>query len=287
MGTEKDMNMPAATELRRRAEERLSANPAELHRPSTDIGLLHELQVHQIELEMQNTELRQARDELECANTELEAFNYSVSHDLRTPLTAINGLCQLIPTLCGNTLDEQSKGYIRKMYDATLRMSRLIDTLLNFSRVAHVEIHRETIDLSAMAKAVAAELDLVEPERRVTFRTAEGVMAIGDAGLLQVVLANLMGNAWKYTVNQEASIIEFGMAEYDGKDVWFVRDNGPGFDLAHAENLFVPFQRIPGIDVEGHGIGLSTVERIVVRHGGRVWAESEPGKGAAFLFTLN
>ena len=236
--------------------------------------------------EILHTDLAARSAELESANIELEAFNYCVSHDLRTPLTVVNGFCQLIPTLCGNTLDKQSKECIRKIYEATLRMNRLIDTLLDFSRVAHVEIRRETIDLTAMAKAVAAELGLVEPNRRVTFRISEGMMAVGDESLLRVVLDNLIGNAWKYTGDREETVIEFGMKEIEGRPAWFVRDNGPGFNMAHAENLFTPFRRIPGIDVVGHGIGLSTVERIVKRHGGRVWAESELGKGAAFLFTL-
>ena len=165
-------------------------------------------------------------------------------------------------------------------------MNRLIDTLLRFSCVTRVEIRRVTIDLSTMSKDVATELELAEPERRVTFRIAEGIKADGDAGLLRVVLDNLIGNAWKYTGMREGAVIEFGVTEVDGKPACFVRDNGPGFDMAFADKLFIPFQRLPGTEVEGHGIGLATVERIVRRHGGRVWAEGEPGKGATFYFTL-
>jgi len=133
---------------------------------------------------------------------------------------------------------------------------------------------------------VAAELALAEPERRVTFRIGEGITGNGDAGLWRIVLDNLIGNAWKYTGKREEKLIEFGMTEVDGKPACFVRDNGPGFDMVLADKLFMPFQRISGTEVEGHGIGLATVERIVRRHGGKVWAESEPGKGATFFFTL-
>jgi PAS domain S-box-containing protein len=231
-------------------------------------------------------ELQDAHDKLEGANIELEAFNYSVTHDLRRPLTNINGYCQVVKQLCGDKLDEQSMEYIQKIYEGTQRMGRLIDTLIRFSRVTRVEMRRETIDLSAMAMAVAVELELTEPERRVTFRIAEGITGNGEAGLCHIVLDNLIGNAWKYTGNQEEAVIEFGVTEVDGKPACFVRDNGPGFDMAYANKLFMPFQQLPGTNVEGHGIGLATVERIVRRHGGRVWAKSDPGKGATFLFTL-
>jgi PAS domain S-box-containing protein len=224
--------------------------------------------------------------QLEEANIELEAFNFSVSHDLRTPLTAINGYCQVIQQLCGAGLDDNCKEYLREMFEGTLRMSRLIDTLLNFSRVTRVEMRRDKVDLSKMAEDVALRLKMTEPERRVTFRIATGIMADGDQGLLRVVLNNLLGNAWKYTGKREETVIEFGVTAVDGKPACFIRDNGPGFEMEHAGKLFMPFQRLPGTDVDGHGIGLATVERIVKRHGGKVWAEGEPGKGATFFFTL-
>jgi PAS domain S-box-containing protein len=224
--------------------------------------------------------------QLEEANIELEAFNYSVSHDLRTPLAAINGYSQVIQELCGAVLDEQCKEYVREMYEGTLRMGRLIDTLLDFSRVTRVEIRRDKVDLSKMAEEVALELKLAEPERRVTFRIAAGITADGDKNLLRVVLDNLIGNAWKYTGKREETVIEFGVTAVDGRPACFIRDNGPGFEMADAGKLFMPFQRLPGNDVEGHGIGLATVERVVKRHGGRVWAKGERGKGATFFFTL-
>jgi signal transduction histidine kinase len=165
-------------------------------------------------------------------------------------------------------------------------MDRLIDTLLDFSRVTRVEMHRKSVDLSAMANAVATELKLAEPENQSTFRIATGIAAEGDPDLLRVVLDNLIGNAWKYAGSREGAVIEFGVTEVDGKPACFVRDNGPGFDMARADKLFLPFQRLAGTDVAGHGIGLATVEKIVRRHGGRVWAESKPGEGATFFFTF-
>ncbi len=239
------------------------------------------------EVEKLNTDLAARAAELESANRELETFSYSASHDLRKPLTVINGYCQIIHELCGASLDEQCLGYLQEINDATLRMNELIDALLRFSAVTRSELHRETVDLSSLAKTVAAELALTEPGRRATFRIADGLTADGDTHLLRVVLENLVGNAWKYTAVREEAVIEFGVTDIDGKPTWFVRDNGTGFAMVDAEKLFLPFQRLADADeVGGHGIGLATVQRIVQRHGGRVWAEGEPGKGATFWFTL-
>jgi PAS domain S-box-containing protein len=239
------------------------------------------------EIEHLNTDLAARALELESANKELEAFSYSVSHDLRRPLTTINGYCQVVLETCGNNLGEQCREYVREIYDGTLRMNELIDALLTFSRLAHSELHRETVDLSGMAQDVAAELKLAEAGRRVTFRIAGGIAVNGDVNLLRVVLENLLGNAWKYTGAQEEAVIEFGVTDIDGTPACFVRDNGTGFDMADANKLFTPFQRLPGAnEFKGHGIGLATVERIIRRHCGRVWAEGAPGKGATFYFTV-
>ena len=182
---------------------------------------------------------------------------------------------------------QQCTSYLEEAYSGTLRMNQLIEALLNFSRLGHVELCRETVDVTAMAHEIAVDLMLAETERRVTFRIADGVIAEGDANLLRVVLDNLLGNAWKYTGTQDEVIIEFGTTEVDGRAVYYVRDNGAGFDMAHADKLFVSFQRLPGAkESSGFGIGLATVERIIRRHGGRVWAEGAPGKGATFYFTL-
>jgi PAS domain S-box-containing protein len=260
-----------------------AASGQECHAAVIDISERRRLEE---KLGLMHTDLAARSAELEAANIELEAFNYTVSHDLRTPLTNINSYCQVVREMCGDRLNELCKGYIQEMYEGTLRMNRLIGTLLNFSRVTRVEIRREKIDLSRMAHEVAEGLKVPAPERRVTFRIAEGKTADGDEGLLRVVLENLMGNAWKHTGRQDETVIEFGVTEDKGKLAYYVRDNGPGFDIAQADKLFIPFQRLPGTEVEGHGIGLATVERIIRRHGGRVWAESEPGEGATFYFTL-
>jgi len=239
------------------------------------------------EIKRLNTDLTARAVDLEYANRELEAFNYTVAHDLRNPLNVISSYCQVFKELCGDKLDEQCMHYIQETYDGTLRMNRLIEALLDFSRLAHAETHWETVDLSAMAHDVAAELKQAESERCVTFLIADGISADGDAALLRVVLANLLDNAWKYTATREDAVIEFGAKEIDGKPVYFVRDNGAGFDNAAAEKIFAPFQRLPGAEeCRGFGIGLATVERIIRRHGGRVCAEGEPGKGATFYFTV-
>jgi signal transduction histidine kinase len=239
------------------------------------------------ELIVANNNVAAHAAELEAANRELETFNYSVAHDLRNPLNVISSYCQAIMELCGEKLDVLCRRYIKETYDATLRMNRLIEALLNFSRLSHIEPHRETVDVSALAHEVAAELKLAEPGRRVTFLIADGVNADGDADLLRVMLANLFGNACKFTASREEGIIEFGMTEFDGKPACFVRDNGDGFDMADAGKLFIPFQLLSGgEECRGFGIGLATVERIIKRHGGNVWAEGAPGKGACFYFTL-
>jgi PAS domain S-box-containing protein len=248
-----------------------------------DISVRRQLEEN---LEILHTQLADRAAELAAANIELEAFNYTVSHDLRRPLTIIGGYCQLLRKLSHDQLDEQSKGYLREISEGVSRMNRLIAALLDFSRVTRVEMHREQIDLSEMAKKVAAELEQATPENRCSFRISEGITANGDAGLWRIVLDNLIGNAWKYTLNREETIIEFGMTEREGKPVCYIRDNGPGFDMADAEKLFIPFQRLNETAIEGDGIGLATVQRIILRHGGRVWAESGPGMGATFLFTL-
>jgi light-regulated signal transduction histidine kinase (bacteriophytochrome) len=232
------------------------------------------------------TDLDTHAAELAAANIELEAFNYTVSHDLRRPLTVINGYCQVLRDLCRNQLDAECLSYIHEMYEGSLQMNRLIDTLLKFSCVTRVAMSHEKVNLSKIAEDVATGLKADEPERLVTVQVAPGVVAAGDAGLLWALLDNLIGNAWKFSGSQEGAVIEFGVAEREGKPVYFVRDNGPGFDITLADKLFIPFQRLPGTDVEGHGIGLATVERIVKRHGGQVWAESEQGRGATFFFTL-
>lgn len=246
-----------------------------------------EIEVLHTNLSSHAFELEEANRDLAAANQELEAFSYTVSHDLRTPLTCINGYSQLMATMYADKLDEQGKEIVAGISSAAERMEQLISSLLNFFRLTRSEINRTSVDLSELAHDVASQLRINEPGRRVTFTIVDGLKADGDSRLLRVVLENLIGNAWKYTGKREDAKIEFGALELEGKPVYFVRDNGAGFDMAEADRLFAPFQRLHDKEeFEGSGIGLATVRRIIERHGGRVWAEGEPGKGATFYFTL-
>lgn len=239
------------------------------------------------EIEILNTHLAARAAELETANRELEAFSYTVSHDLRAPLTNINGYCQIMLHSCAEKLDEECRGFMQRVYDEARRMDHLIDTLLNFSRLTRCELHRKKVCISETAQAIAAELRQKVQGRQVTFTIADKMEANGDARLLRVVLENLLYNAWKYTGKQESANIEVGVTEFEGNLTYFVRDNGIGFDMRYAGRLFSPFQRLHSKEeFEGHGIGLATVQRIIQRHGGRIWAEGEVGRGATFYFTL-
>lgn len=225
--------------------------------------------------------------QLETANRELEAFAYSVSHDLRAPLRAMSGFSHLLLEYYGENLDDQGRHYLERMDQVSKRMGKLIDDLLSLSRLTRVEMRRERVDLSAMAQGIAAELEEREPGRDVEFVISERLIAQGDPQLLRVVLENLLGNAWKFTAKHPRARIEFGRLSHRGKPVYFVRDDGVGFDMSYVEKIFQAFQRLyPSNEFEGSGVGLATVERIITRHGGEVWAEGEVGKGATFYFTL-
>lgn len=224
---------------------------------------------------------------LEAANRELEAFSYSVSHDLRAPLRAIDGFSEALRQDCADKLDARGKEYLQRVRAAAQRMGQLIDDLLNLSRLARAEITRQDVDLSALAEAIAEELRRTSPDRDVELVIAPGLVAKGDKALLRVVLQNLLGNAWKFTSKHERARVEFGVAQVSGERTYFVRDDGAGFDTAYADKLCAPFQRLhAAADFPGTGIGLAIVQRIVQRHGGRVWAEGAVGKGATFYFTV-
>jgi signal transduction histidine kinase len=239
------------------------------------------------ELLRARNELSRLNEQLATANRELEAFNSTVSHDLRTPLSAINGFSQVILELYGATLDPQCREFVADILQSTLRMDRLIGSLLRFSSLGRRELERTPVHLSAMVKGVATDLRRREPHRTVQFTIAEGVTAEGDPVLLQAVLENLIGNAWKYSGKKEAAEIEFGVTETAGERIFFVRDNGAGFAMDDAHRLFGAFERLHNKDeFEGTGIGLATVQRIIQRHGGRIWAEGALGEGATFYFTL-
>ena len=253
------------------------------------------------ELEEANSQLRRAEDEisrlnhrlerrvgeLSEVNRELDAFGYTVSHDLRAPLIRMDGFSQALEEQDGAQLDEQGKLYLHRVRSSSQRMCQLVDDLLNFSRVGRLEIHPEVVDLSEMASGIAAELAARDPDRRAEFVIPPQIRATGDAALLRIVCVNLFENAWKFTRRKETARIEFGAATDAGTNAYFLKDNGAGFDPAYLQKLFHPFERLhPSAEFEGTGIGLATVERIVKRHGGRVWAEGAPEHGATFYFTL-
>jgi signal transduction histidine kinase len=224
---------------------------------------------------------------LEAANQELEAFSYSVSHDLRAPLRAIDGFGHALVTEYGEQLAGEGKRYLERIRAGTQRMGALIDDLLNLARITRQQMRRTAVDLTAIAGQVAAELRRREPERTTPVHVAPEVAGHGDARLLTIMLENLIGNAWKFTTKHEAAEIWFGAQQRDGRTVYYVRDTGAGFDMKHADKLFVPFHRLHGAhDYEGTGIGLATVQRIITRHGGQIWAEAEIDRGATFWFTL-
>ncbi len=225
--------------------------------------------------------------QLEAANKELEAFSYSVSHDLRAPLRGIDGFSQILLTRYLDQLDERGQDYLRRVRRASQRMGELIDDLLQLSRISRAELRLTDVDLSALAGEIAEELGRREPARAVEWRIQPGLRARGDAGLLRIVLDNLLGNAWKFTGKLDHAVIEFSLDQDDGEPVFHVRDNGAGFNMAYVHKLFGAFQRLHATDeFEGTGIGLATVQRIIRRHGGYVWAESAAGKGASFHFTI-
>jgi signal transduction histidine kinase len=226
-------------------------------------------------------------EEVKRANAELEAFSYSVAHDLRAPLRAIDGFSQALQDGYADKVDEQGRHYLVRLCENSRRMGQLINDLLGLSRVTRGELRRAKFDLAAQAREIAARLQRSSPERSVAFVIPPSLPVNGDPNLMLAALDNLLGNAWKYTVRKERARIELGRERRDGYDVYFVRDDGAGFDMAFANKLFKPFSRLHSPDeFEGTGIGLATVQRIISRHGGRIWGEGRVGEGATFYFTL-
>jgi light-regulated signal transduction histidine kinase (bacteriophytochrome) len=234
-----------------------------------------------------NARLLRSQAATEVANRELEAFSYSVAHDLRAPLRGIDGFSQALLEDYADKIDEEGRRHLNFLRESAQQMGRLIDDLLGLSRVGRAELNRSPVDLSALAQNVVAQLGKAEPDRQVEIAIADGIGAEGDAPLLRIALANLLGNAWKFTGKRAVARIEVGTMSLDGEAVYFVRDNGAGFDQAYEAKLFGVFQRLHSThEFEGTGIGLATVKRIVNRHGGRIWAASEVDRGATFYFTL-
>ncbi|MBI3609410.1 MAG: hypothetical protein HY204_01750 [Nitrospirae bacterium] len=243
-------------------------------------------------------ELRRQRDrlealvkkraaELEAVNKELEAFCHSVSHDLRAPLRSMDGFSRLLIEEYGNHLDDRGRDYLERVRAGALRMMKLIEDLLSLSRLGRSEMQRERLNLSALAEAAAAKLKESQPGRRVEFRIAPDLTVEGDRRLLRAVMEHLLGNAWKFTEKHPKAVIEFGATGREGQPIFFVRDDGAGFDMAYSHKLFGAFQRLHSpAEFPGNGIGLAVVQRIIHRHGGRVWAEGAVEKGAMFYFTI-
>jgi len=254
-------------------------------------GITYALVRNRLRAEAAGKRLEEANRELEATNRELEAFSYSVSHDLRAPLRSIDGFSQILLEDYWEELDDEGRDYLRRVRGASQKMGRLIDDLLGLSRVTRGVLRREEVDLGAVAREVFGEFMEEAPERRVELRVDGGLVELGDARLLRVALWNLIGNAFKFTAREPLARIEFGLdaalSAEGGVPVYYVRDNGAGFDMAYANKLFGAFQRLHAADeFEGTGIGLATVQRIVHRHGGRIWARGAVDEGAAFFFTL-
>ena len=288
---------------RKQAEEQILSAQAELHRllAAADqsrhalLSVVEDRRQAEEEIRKLNAELelrvRERTAELQAVDQELEAFAYSVSHDLRAPLRAMDGFSAALLSQYQGRLDEPGRHYLDRIQAASRRMGDLINDLLDLSRVTRCEMTRQQVDFSALAREIAAELQADDPQRQVEFVIAEGMVAGGDLHLLRIVLQNLLSNAWKYTSQRSPAHIEVGILPHSPPQpeapVYFVRDNGVGFDMAYADKLFAAFQRLHSMkEFPGTGIGLVTVKRIVTRHGGRIWTEAAVDQGATFYFTI-
>jgi PAS domain S-box-containing protein len=233
-------------------------------------------------------ELKRYAAELEGVNQELESFSYSVSHDLRAPLRTLDGFSEIVIQDYGDRLDETGKDYLNRIRKASQTMSRLIDDLLKLSRIARIEMHEEKVNLSDVAQSIVEELKANQPDRQSQILITPEIWVKGDKELLRICLNNIMQNAWNFTARCHVARIELSLSEKNGEKVYYIKDNGVGFDMQYADKLFQPFQRLhSNNEFQGTGIGLTIVQRVIKRHGGHIWAESEIGKGATFYFTLN
>ncbi|HEX8343673.1 MAG TPA: ATP-binding protein, partial [Actinoplanes sp.] len=245
-----------------------------------------EEEVHRLNEELEER-VRQRTAELEASTRELDAFAYSVSHDLRAPLRSLAGFSEVLLEDYADRLDDVGQSYLARIEANATRMARMIDDLLDLSRATRVELHREDVDISAVARDVIGELRDADPDRDVEVAVAPSLTASADPHLIRLVLHNLLSNAWKFTARRSPAVIRVDALVRHDASVFMVSDNGAGFDMRYVAKLFDPFQRLHSAnDFEGTGIGLAIVHRIVSRHGGRIWAESEPGQGTTFFFTL-
>lgn len=248
------------------------------------VSSLRQARQHEEEVKKWNKELEQRVRE---RTAELEAFSYSISHDLRAPIRAIASFAQLLKEDYASRLDEEGLDMLSIVIQSATNMDRLLNDLLKLYRISRTELHRESVDLSALAQSIAQTLQKNEPQRVVVFNIAPGLIAQGDEGLLRIALENLLHNAWKFTVTCPKGQITFASEPFNGQRAYCVRDNGIGFEMKNAVRLFGVFERLqPGGDFPGTGIGLAIVQRIITRHGGQIWATATRNQGAAFYFTL-
>ncbi len=269
-------------------EQKVAARTAELRRSNEALECtIAERARHAHEIQRLNEELTLRLAQLQTANKELESFAYSVSHDLRAPLRSIDGFSRALLEDYWDKLDEEGRDHLECVRAGSQRMGQLIDDLLGLSRVTRTELRLRTVDLAAMALSIVSNLKTEDPERQIAFVVPASLPANGDSNLLRIALENLLSNAWKFTSRTAQARVELGQAQKQGEAIYFVRDNGAGFDMAYADKLFGAFQRLHTTEeFPGTGVGLATVQRIIHRHGGRVWAEARPEEGACFYFTL-
>ena len=241
---------------------------------------------HEEQIKKLNESLMHYTIRLKAANKEVEAFSYSVSHDLRAPLRSIDGFSEALLEDYADKLDETGVDYLNRVRNASQRMSQLIDGMLHLSHLSRKEMFIEKVDMGELAKSIIDNFRKENSSRNVDFKVQDDLVAEGDKNLLQILLENLLGNAWKFTSKKSIAKIEFGKTEKENKAVFFIKDNGVGFNSKYSDKLFVPFQRLHDTEFQGDGIGLGIVSRVIRRHGGQIWAEGETGKGAIFYFIL-
>ncbi len=285
--TERRRAAQEVDQLNRTLEERIAERTVQLEAANRELTeeITRRTQAQE-EISALNRDLLDRTQLLETTNRELESFSYSVSHDLRAPLRHINSFSAILLEDYLPQLDPQVQSYLHRIGAASSQMGVLIEDLLELSRVTRTQMTFSKVNLSDLADNIATMLQESEPSRGVTFRIEGGLTVRGDLSLLRQLMQNLLDNAWKYTSQEPAAVIEFGSTTSAGMKAFFVRDNGVGFDMQYAHKLFAPFQRLHGKEFDGSGVGLATVYRIVQRHGGKIWAESQPGQGATFFFSI-